>query len=116
MPRTAATSSWPSPANWRSSTTWAATGSSAASRVEGVVEGEELVVGVGGGRVGQLDPAAAAAPLQPLLAAGVLDEDAAHGLGRRGEEVAAAVPQAGPGRAPTSRRYASWTRAVAWSV
>jgi hypothetical protein len=28
-------------------------------------------------------------------APGVLDEDAAHGLGRRGEEVAAAVPPLG---------------------
>ena len=46
----------------------------------------------------------------------VLDQDAAHGLGSRGEEVTPAVPVPGRRRASTSRRYASWTRAVAWSV
>ena len=58
----------------------------------------------------------AAASLAAVLAAGVLDEDAAHGLGGGGEEVAAAVPVLVARSAPTSRRYASWTRAVAWSV
>ena len=33
----------------------------------------------------------AASVFCPLLAASVLNEDAAHGLGRRGEEVASAV-------------------------
>ena len=47
-----------------------------------------------GGLVGQVDAAEPAAPLLSGLAAGVLDEDAAHGLGRGGEEVAAAVPAA----------------------
>ena len=52
------------------------------------------------------------------LARAPVDEDAPHGLGRGGEEVAAAVPVLAPGRrhVPTSRRYASWTRAVACSV
>ena len=36
-----------------------------------------------------------AAVLEAALAAGLVDEDAAHGLGRGGEEVAPAVP--GPG-------------------
>ena len=35
---------------------------------------------------------ATAAMFEPSLAAGSLDQDAAHGLGRRGEEVAPAVP------------------------
>ena len=51
-----------------------------------------------------------------LLAAGVVDEDPPHGLGRRGEEVAAAVPVLRASRTSTSRRYASCTRAVACSV
>jgi hypothetical protein len=34
--------------------------------------------------------------LGAALAAGVVDEDAAHGLGRRGEEVAPAVPVLSP--------------------
>src|SRR5262245_12202599 len=46
---------------------------------------------------------------------GVVDEDAVHGRGRSGEEVAAAVPVRRL-LAPTSLRYASWTRAVGWRV
>ena len=57
-----------------------------------------------------------AAVLPGPLAAGGVDEDAAHGLGGGGEEVAAAVPAVWPARPPTSRRYASWTRAVGWRV
>ena len=40
----------------------------------------------------ELNPALPPAPLQAPLATGVLDEDAAHGFGRRGEEVAPALP------------------------
>ena len=94
MPRAAAISSCPRPANWRSSITLAATGSSTRQPVEGVVEGEEIVVRVGGGRVGEVDPAEAAAPFLPGLAPGGLDQDVPHGLGCRGEEVAPAVPLA----------------------
>src|SRR5262249_61977222 len=39
-----------------------------------------------------------AAVLDTLLAAGALDEDAAHGFGGRGEEVAAVTPLGLPGR------------------
>jgi hypothetical protein len=60
--------------------------------VQGVVQGEEIVIRVGGRRVGEFDPAKFAAPLLPRLAAGGLDQDATHGLGRRGEEVSPAVP------------------------
>ena len=41
--------------------------------------------------------AAAAAPFLVALAAGVFNQDAAHGLGGRGEEVPAAVPVLWPG-------------------
>ena len=60
---------------------------------EGRIEGEQSVVrNLGFGRdVGQLDPRAVAAVLLRPLAAGVFDEDAAHGLGRGGEEVPAVV-------------------------
>ena len=40
----------------------------------------------------QVDPLAGAAPLPGFPATGPVDEDAAHGLGGGGEEVAAAVP------------------------
>src|SRR5262249_39705648 len=38
--------------------------------VQGLVQGEELIIRVGGRRVGQLDPAMFTAPLLPGLAAG----------------------------------------------
>src|SRR5581483_1990107 len=46
-------------------------------------------------RIGQgveFDPLASSAALVPLLVAGAVDEDAAHSLGRGGEEVAPAAP------------------------
>src|SRR5947208_691581 len=92
MPIAAATSSWPRPANWRSSTTLAATGSSSARATQRLVEREKVVVGGGGGVVGEVDPAGSAAPLLPPLPSGRLDEDAPHGLGGRGEEVGSPVP------------------------
>jgi hypothetical protein len=39
---------------------------------------------------------AIAAPFLRLLATGIINENAAHGLGSRGEEVAPAVPLLGP--------------------
>ena len=62
------------------------------------------------------DPLLIAAVLGPSLAAGVVDQDAAHGLGGGGEEMPPAVPVLAVARHRRSRRYASWTRAVAWSV
>ena len=47
----------------------------------------------------QLLPAGPAAPLGGLSPAGAFDEDAAHGLGGRREEVAAVIPPRGVGRA-----------------
>ena len=65
-----------------------ASASSRASRSSASARGGEL------GLV-EIDPPPAAAALLPALAAGALDQDAAHGLGRGGEEVAAAVPVPG---------------------
>src|SRR5262249_16125098 len=47
----------------------------------------------------EIDAPPVAAALGTPLAAGAFDEDAAHGLGRGGEEVAAAVPLRRVGRA-----------------
>jgi hypothetical protein len=44
-------------------------------------------------------PDEAAAAFEPLAVAGPVDEDAAHGLGRGGEEVPPAVPARGVARA-----------------
>jgi hypothetical protein len=57
---------------------------------------------------------AVATPLQPVSVAGTVDQDAARGLGG-GEEVTPAVPILRL-CAPTRGRYASWARAVGWSV
>ena len=94
IPSAAATSSWPSPANWRSSTTLRRDRVLPRQPPQGIVEGEEVLVRVGAGPVGKVHAVEPAAPLLPGAAPGGLDEDAAHGLGRRGEEVAPAVPAA----------------------
>ena len=62
--------------------------------LQGLVEGQQVVVGLGRGRLAPCRgrPGAVAAALQPVTAAGVLDQDSTHGLGRRGEEMTAAVP------------------------
>ena len=62
--------------------------------LEGLVEGQQVVVGLGRGGLGGVEvyPAAVAAALEPVSPPGVLDQDPPHGLGRRGEEVAASVP------------------------
>ena len=59
---------------------------------QGFVKGEDVIVGQRGRSVGQLHPLERPAVLAPLLAPRRLDQDAPHGLGRGGEEVAAAVP------------------------
>ena len=93
MPRVAAISSCPRPANWRSSTTLAATGSSINQPVEGLVESEEVVVRVRCGLVDKVDSTQPTAPLLTGLAPCRLDQDTPHRLSRRGEEVTAAVPE-----------------------
>src|SRR5262245_17604524 len=62
--------------------------------VEGLVEGEEAWGRTRGRRLIGVEVVAGevAAAFRPALAAGGLDEDAAHGLGGGGEEVATAVP------------------------
>ena len=92
MPRVAATSSCPMPANWRSSTTLAATGSSTASRSSASSRASRSLVRVLGGLVDEVDSPQPAAPLEPGLAPCRLDKDPPHRLGRRGEEVTAIVP------------------------
>ena len=59
---------------------------------------------------------ARAAVLDALVVAGALDEDAAHGERRGGEEVAAPIPAPVLVDRRTTRRYASWTSAVGCSV
>ena len=68
--------------------------------LQGLVQGQELLRGPAGAEgveVRVFAPPAAAVLLAPL-AAGVLDQDAAHRLGGGGEEVAAAVPAPGSPR------------------
>ena len=83
-----------SPAKKCSVTSWARTGSRSASRVTRLIEGEQIVVGRqdDGTRFIQVDAFPAAAVPDALFATGLLDENAAHGKGGGGEEVAAAVP------------------------
>ncbi len=64
---------------------------------EGVVQGQEIFIRVGGRRVDQVHPTKVAAPLLPRLPPRGVDQDAPHGFGRRGEEVAPAVPLAAGG-------------------
>jgi hypothetical protein len=58
---------------------------------QGVVERQQAVVRVDRGHVAGLDPPPPAAMLRTIPAAGGLDEDAPHDLGRGGEEVPAAI-------------------------
>ena len=62
--------------------------------VEGLVQGQQhrLRLGHAELQVIEADAQPVATAFDAPLAAGVLDEDAAHGLGRRGEEVPPAVP------------------------
>src|SRR5262249_5815510 len=93
--------------------------------LQGFVQGQDLLrrpAGAEGIEVG-VHATPAAAVLDASLAAGVLGRDPAHRLSRRGGEGAAIVPAGvagarGLGRPspPTSRTYASWTRAVASRV
>src|SRR5262249_58838879 len=63
---------------------------------QGLVEGEQVLAGFRDGHLFgdsvEVAPGEVAAAFAPTLAAGILNQDAAHGLGSRGEEVAAAVP------------------------
>src|SRR5262245_46321582 len=116
MPVSSAASSTERPAKYRSRTSWAAAASSPASfwiassmtssssgpawvtrcalcrstpgRPPGPGRGDEV-------RAAQVPALQAPAPLLAVLVAGVVDEDAAHGLGRGGEEVPATVPAPG---------------------
>src|SRR5262249_33435802 len=57
--------------------------------IQGLVQGQEVVGRPGRRRLGevQVEPLPVAATTEGLLAAGLLDQDAAHGLGRGREEV-----------------------------
>ena len=62
--------------------------------IESIGKGDEVVtwIRINGRDAVQLDQRVVPAVFLPLLAAGGLDEDAAHGLGCRGEEVPAVLP------------------------
>ena len=111
MPRAAAASGMVSPAKNRSLTSSALAGSVLGEPGQGVVEGEQVersaVAGHQAARI-ELDPLEVAAVLEPALAASPFDQDAAHGLGRGGEEVAAAIP----GRWRLSVRHQAQVRLV----
>ena len=94
MSRQAAACSRVRPPKKRSSTSLALSGSWSANCLQGLVQGQELLrrpAGAEGVEFRVLAPPSAAVLLAPL-AAGILDQDAAHGLGGGGEEVPAAVP------------------------
>ncbi len=65
--------------------------------VQGFVDGQQLLVVAGCREVEriELDALKLAPVFEAVLAAGFLNQNAAHGLGRRGEEVAATVPGRG---------------------
>src|SRR5207237_6131240 len=64
---------------------------------EGGVDVQHIVdaFGSGGGELVEVQANAIATPFLALLATSIIDQDAAHGLGRGGKEVAAAVPVLG---------------------
>ena len=101
MPRACAASATGRPAKWRSSTSFAACGSTAANRVRAASRATRSSRGSGaaGFAASRSMRVPVPAVLFPPLAAGGLDEDAAHGLGGGGEEVAAMVPLVAVGRA-----------------
>ena len=109
IPRQAAASSRVSPAKYRSLTSSRlgrllarASRSSASSRAN---RSSARRPAARTGQFVEVDPLAAPAVLGPALPAGLVDEDAAHGLGRGREEVPAAVP----GLARPVRRPAAGT-------
>ena len=92
-----------SPAKKRSLTSSAVVGVVGGEPGQGLVEGEQAASG--GASSTSSQPSRSTRCRSPpcltgLLAAGVLDQDAAHGLGGGGEEVAAAVPALGRARRP----------------
>ncbi len=68
---------------------------SLANLSSGLVEGQQVGIALKRGRIGQVEvyPGEIAAALDAVAAAGVLDQNSAHGLSRRAEEMAAAVPR-----------------------
>jgi hypothetical protein len=74
--------------------TSAAAGFFSTQTAQRVVEKEPFLIGRGSSifHPAEIDALAVAPVLLRFLAAGVFDHDAAHGLGRGGKEVAAAVP------------------------
>jgi hypothetical protein len=85
--------------------------------VQGLVDGQCLLVRrlTRQPRLGNLDLTQPAAVFDAAFAAGIFHQDSPHGLRRGGEDVAAAGKCCTCSTA-TSRRYASWTSAVACSV
>ncbi len=94
MPRASAASCLVKPAKNRSLTSSAARASLAWSLIEQFAQGEQIEVRALNLRrdVRQFNAAKPAAGFRPAFAARVFDQNPPHGLGRGGEEVAAAVP------------------------
>ncbi len=65
--------------------------------------------------ISQIDPFHLTAVFDAALAAGPIDQDSAYRLGGRREEMAATGPWL-DGIDVDQPQYASWTKAVAWSV
>ena len=93
-PSTSAASLTVRPAKKRSLTNSAVSGSVRLEQRRGPRRGRQVVGPLRRSPAHQVevDAGPTAAVLAASLAAGVLDQDAPHGLGRRGEEMAAAVP------------------------
>ncbi len=65
---------------------------------QGIIEGEESVVRIADGDVGEFNPFAPAAMFLAAFPTGGIHQDAAHGLGRGREEVPNAIPAKAIGR------------------
>src|SRR5262245_24632497 len=62
---------------------------------QGLVQGEDVVLGLRGGHVGEFDPPHPPPVFETILAASVLNQNPPHGLGRGGKEVGTTVPVLG---------------------
>ena len=97
IPRAAAASWWDSAAKVAELHQPSRVGIVAFQPAQRLVQGDEIDGrSFGGGEIfGKVNPRPAAAVLLGQLGSGLINEDASHGLGSRGKEVAAAVPVPG---------------------
>ncbi len=94
MPSASAASVMFRPAKKRSVTSRAACASTAAKQFQCVIQGEYVFDRLGSGDGGFVEvlPLSPASAFGGLAAPGLIDQDAAHGLGSSGEEMALSVP------------------------